>query len=404
MKNYIPTNGLILYLALLCIWLAVCCAAFFFTDINTAMAGTLILSAVAVASLSLGSGVLVFSVNLFTIIVYGVMINILYSIHPSSILIFITFSTAVIGTGFLAWNTSKLIQLVTRKVERDHLLIDEMRIKDEKTGLMRFHYARRVLSTEVSRSLRFGKTLVVLLIKIDNWEELAENIGLNNREALIIEVSEILFNNCRNIDTLFLNIDKIGVILPETDIEGGKLFARRVAEQIKRRTKRQVHIGIAGFPEDSITDDDLLRKCDIALRDALENDRGIANFSESFNSMESMPEGEHPGVGESTGEQLTVLFVETDKTKKLLEGELAIYVKGSQTLQEIEALQMAFEKIKEFQSVRLVDFEDNKVVFAIQSESEEIPELLLTRLDIPNIAIEEKSGVITINLNPSTSL
>ncbi len=400
MKNNIPTNGLLLYPALLCIWLTVSCAAFFYTDINTAMGGTLILAAIAIASLSLGSGILVFSVNLLTIIVYGAMIYFVYGFKPSSILIFVTFAAAVSGTTYLTWNMNKHFQLLSRKVERDHLLIEEMRIKDEKTGLMRFHYARRALSTEISRSLRFGKQLILLLIKIKNWEELAEKLGIQNRELLFMELSELLFSNCRNIDTLFVNIDRIGIILPETDIEGGKLFAKRLSDQIEKQLKHSVFIGIAGFPDDSIIDDDLLRKCDIALRSAVEIDREIVLFSENM-SMINNPDGDvYKLTKDEQKETETVLLHEPAVSRTVLPDEIEINIKGAKSINEIEPLQKAFSNIELIQNIRLVVFEDNRVIFAVKTDSEQLPELLLTRLDIPNISIEERSGVITIDLDP----
>ncbi len=404
MKNNIPTNGLLLYPALLSIWLAISCAAFFYADINTAMAGILILAAVSASSLALGTGILVFSVNLLTIIVYGVMIKILYGIQPSSILVFITFSTAVIGTAYLAWNTSKQFQAVAKKVERDHLLIEEMRIKDDKTGLMRFHYARRLLSTEISRSLRFGKKLVIIMFKIDSWELLAEKIGLDNREHIMAEVSELLFSNCRNIDTLFLNIDKFGVILPETDIDGGKIFAKRLAVQIEKRLKQQSYFGIASFPLDSITDDDLLKKCDTALREAVDKRKEIVCFSDTLENTGDESVNVQQTADMSIADISTSIFDPTGNERKFLPGEVSIEIKGTHSIQDIEAIQKALEKIKEFETVRLIDFEDKRVIFAALSSHNEIPELLLTRLDIPNISIEEKSGAITINLDSSINL
>ncbi len=189
MKNNPSSRGLLLYPALLSIWLAISCAALFYAAIKTAMAGTLIMAAVAVASLAVVTGVLVWGVSVITIVVYGIMIYVLYGVSPSTILVLITFSTAATGTALLGWNTSKQFLSANRQVERDRVLIEEMRINDQKTGLMRFHYARRALSNEISRSLRYGKKLSLLLIKINNWEELAEKIGLDTRENLLKEIA-----------------------------------------------------------------------------------------------------------------------------------------------------------------------------------------------------------------------
>ncbi|HEX7555648.1 MAG TPA: diguanylate cyclase, partial [Leptolinea sp.] len=397
-------RGLFLYPALLSIWLAISCAALFFADTRIALAGTLILAAVAVASLVLISIVLVWGVDILTIIVFGAMLNELYGIHPSSIYTYITFVAAVSGTAILAWNTSKQILSSNRQVERDRILIEEMRINDQKTGLMRFHYARRTFSTEISRSLRYDNKLSLLLMKINKWGDLAEQLGLETRDNLLAEVSEVLFNNCRNVDTLFLNIDKIGVILPETKSEGAGVIARRFAAQVKKKTKLELHIGIVSFPDDSNSDEDLMRKAETALINSIETGHGIVFFK-------SLPiigeEIELKEDSETPAEDVNLLNlqpVETSPSKELKAEETAIHFIGICTLSDIEILQKALEKITSLGTIRLVDFAENEIIFSVDAQRSEIAEKLLINLEIPNISIDDQQKDILITLDPKINL
>lgn len=403
MKNNPSSRGLLLYPALLCIWLAVSCAALFYADLKTAMAGTLILAAVAVASLALLSGALVWGVSVITVIVYGLMIYVLYGVHPSTILNFITFSAAAIGTAVLAWTTSKQFMAANRQVERDRILIEEMRINDQKTGLMRFHYARRALSSEIARSLRYGKKVSLLLIQLNKWDELAEKVGIETRENLLVEICEVLFNNCRNVDTLFINIDKIGVILPETNGSGTDVIARRLAEQVKKKTKEELRIGIAGFPTDSILDDDLIIKAETALAYAIKANQEIC-FYQYLPNLQAEIEVKEDIESDSAFDALQITTSEADSHKKIKPGETVIRFNGVCTLSDVELLQKAIENVPEIGSIRLIDFAENEIVFAIETDNTTIAERLLTKLDLPNISIEEKLDAITVKLDPTVSL
>lgn len=401
MKTNPSSRGLLLYPALLSIWLAISCAALFYTDPQTAMAGTLILAAVSVAALSVLSGALVWGMCIITVVVYGAMINALYGVHSTTIFTFITFCAATVGTALLAWNTSKQFMAANRQVERDRTLIEEMRVNDEKTGLMRFHYARRSLSNEISRSLRYGKKISLLLIKVDRWEELAEKIGLESRENLLKDICEVLFTSCRNVDTLFVNIDKIGVILPETDGSGAEVIARRLADQVKKKTKYELRIGIAGFPEDSIVEDDLITKAEIALLDAVKIGQEISFYQTLIaNPIDSgfhqeMAAEEAPPAVQSPAES------DPDAHKRVQTGETALYFYGVGKISDIDTIQKALERVPEITSTRLIDFSDNEIVFAVASETDDLAEILLTKLDMPGVSIDQQANGIAVQLNPS---
>ncbi len=398
MNSNPSSRGLLLYPALLCIWLAVSVAALFYADLRIAMAGTLVLAALSVAVLSVFSTALVWGVSAITIIVFGVMINVLFGIRPETILTFITFSTAAIGTAILAWNTSKQFTNANRQVERDRIMIEEMRINDQKTGLMRIHYARRALSNEISRSLRYGKKMSLMLIKINHWDEMAEKIGLESRENLLADICETMFNTVRNVDTLFINIDKIGVILPETNNVGAEVIARRLVEQIKKKTKEDLRIGIAGFPDDSIVEDDLINKAEIAMLTSIREDRDISYYASHVDTGLS----DSFEASSKTLEEIKLNDSIDDDPKRLKAGETLIRFDGVNNLSEIEILQIALDNVTEIKSTRLIDFAENEVTFAVEAPETKLAECMLTKLDLPNITIAEKGDAINVMLDTSS--
>jgi diguanylate cyclase (GGDEF)-like protein len=402
MKKVPSPRGLLVYPALLSVWLSISCAALFYADIKTAMAGILILAAVSTATMGLFSITLVYGINIITIIVYCVMINVLYGFSPSSLLVMITFVTAEIGTAILAWNTNRQFLSVNRQVERDKLMIDEMRINDEKTGLMRFHYARRALSNEISRGLRYGKTFTLLLLKIENWDSLAETIGLEAREDLLVDICEVLFASCRNVDTLFVNMDKIGVILPETNKAGATVISQRLAEQVFKKTKKDLRTGVVCFPADSISEDDLMRKSEQALKYA--EDAGLSRVF--FQDIVLREDGSDSKILEQQKEVLEpepVSIEKVDGAPNIDPEETPVHFVGIHTLKDVENLQKAIGKIPDIGGIRLIDFSEHEIIFGIKVSRNELSEKLLRYLDITNISIEERKDSIVVLLDPSTA-
>ena len=50
------------------------------------------------------------------------------------------------------------------------------------------------------------------------------------------------------------------VLCPETDLDNTILLAKRIAQAVKERTNLSVLWGVAAFPEEALTFDDLLQK------------------------------------------------------------------------------------------------------------------------------------------------
>jgi len=388
MRNPASLHGLFWYPATLVIWIALSSAALVSTDNATAIPGIITLAMIATLSLVLQAtgwillvcGTFLFIAGYYLYSVYGIQVNAIYAM--------ITFSAAAIGTAIISRQTRMQIALSSRQVERDRILIDELRVNDPKTGLMRFHYARRTLTTEISRSLRYGKTLALLIIQIDKWDQMAEEIGLDARDNLLTAISEVLFGTFRTADTLFQNMDKIGVILPETSEDGARVVAKRLIGQINKKTRVKLFVGMACFPTDSISDDDLYRKAEHALKIAIQDGQEIFVYSQNKVLEEDYPVDDLDENSDEDFSELQLTPIGYEKERILARDEALVSFVGIQDLNEIEPIQKALSAIKEFHQVNLVDFHENEIIFTVKTELDDIQPLLNTRL---NLAIEEVS-------------
>ena len=55
------------------------------------------------------------------------------------------------------------------------------------------------------------------------------------------------------------------VLLPHTPLNGAQIVAGKIVSAIEEATSAAIHAGIAEFPEDAATPDDLLREAEQAL-------------------------------------------------------------------------------------------------------------------------------------------
>jgi diguanylate cyclase (GGDEF)-like protein len=377
MKRPSTLRGLLIYISVLIFWLAISNSALITTDIQTAITGIIALSVIAAFSFLLETTLLVSIACAAVIVAYGLLTFAMYGSSERYMYAIITFAAAAIGTTILAWHTRHQIVKSTYQMEKDRILLDELRVHDRVTGLMRFHYARRSLASEISRAMRFSKPVSLLLMRIERWDEMAEEIGLEARENVLIQLNEILESSLRSIDTVFVNMDKIGVILPETDEEGAVVAARRVIDQAKKKEKINLFIGIASFPKNSQNDDALLEKTEEALKEAIAKEKRLVFYQSIVDRVknEEKPEKTDTDMATMAGEiRIDAVF----PPETAHQNNVVLRFKGIKSLTQVEPIQKSLEQIPDFRLTRLVDFQEDELVFSTKTEAIDIESKLAT--------------------------
>jgi GGDEF domain-containing protein len=164
-------------------------------------------------------------------------------------------------------------------LDHDQSLIDDLRIRDPQTGLMRIVYAQQTLRNEIGRSRRNNSSLCLLLAQVVDWDELVSQLGIVAVEDIKIQISEVFNSTLRMVDTSFI-AGAYGAILPETNTEGALVVARRLIDVIARRSRVDLRIGIAQFPVDGVTEQALQKAAETALQEALTPENTIVLHSQ----------------------------------------------------------------------------------------------------------------------------
>lgn len=162
-----------------------------------------------------------------------------------------------------------------RRLLRERYLrreLEQLAIRDPLTGLFNRRHFRNVLTQEAVRSVRYGHSLFLLFIDIDQFKQYNDEEGHQAGDSLLIELGAILQQSIReHVDTAFrYGGDEFTVVLPHLNADQ----VRMVVERIQKRyaamdaAPTSLSIGAAQFHyldgdvEKSI--DDLIQRADKA--------------------------------------------------------------------------------------------------------------------------------------------
>ncbi len=271
----------LLLLSLLAAWLIAGTVAISWTDTAPdtpylAYALLIFVAAVGLVNLFPFSWLAVLGIGL------GAYNAVVLSLHPLTAAAWLPLGVgnlAILGAGLLSWAASLQIARLQKNLEHSRNVIDELRVKDPVLGIVRLSYALQTLKIETLRSQRYQSKLCLALIQIADVEAIQKEQGAAAFQEIKSQVCSALSALIREMDTLF-GQDPFGIILPETSSEAAMVVARRVIDNLARKVRVGVHIGIAEFGVDAFSDDELYRAAETALNLAERTDKAVVNYAQ----------------------------------------------------------------------------------------------------------------------------
>jgi diguanylate cyclase (GGDEF)-like protein len=164
------------------------------------------------------------------------------------------------------------LEAAYKDLELSNARLKEYSFKDEVTGLYNRRFYSIRLEEEVSRYRRFNHPVSVVLVDLDGFKEINDDLGHGAGDDTLRDMSDILLRYSRGINVICrYGGDEFAVLLVETSKAGAKLYADRIRKVLS--THRFSHgrrltasFGIASLPEDVAPGaDDLMRAADEAL-------------------------------------------------------------------------------------------------------------------------------------------
>jgi diguanylate cyclase (GGDEF)-like protein/PAS domain S-box-containing protein len=160
-------------------------------------------------------------------------------------------------------------------------------LHDELTGLPNRSLFRSHLNDQIAESAARGARFTVLMLDLDGFKEINDTLGHGSGDGLLVDVATRMRELVREPDFVArLGGDEFAVILPGAPPEA----ALDVTQRIRRAldvpieldgiaVRIEASVGIASYPCDGETAEDILRGADIAMYAAKEARSGYALYS-----------------------------------------------------------------------------------------------------------------------------
>jgi GGDEF domain-containing protein len=131
------------------------------------------------------------------------------------------------------------------------------------------------IKIELTRSRRYHRPLSVVMIQSESDDEKLIREAFKNIQHDLMSrftsarVGQIIDDRVRQTDLVLRDYKgRFIVLCPETDLDNASLLAKRISQAIKERTSLRVLWGVAAFPDEALTFDDLLQKARERLVDS----------------------------------------------------------------------------------------------------------------------------------------
>jgi diguanylate cyclase (GGDEF)-like protein len=160
--------------------------------------------------------------------------------------------------------------------------LNEASNRDGLTGIFNRRYLEQALNKEFCRVKRYEGTLSFILLDLDHFKRVNDDIGHLAGDEVLRRTSEILSTCIRESDTLGrYGGEEFAVILPQTSLEGAATLAERLRQCVAAKPITfgdtsipvSISVGVSELVDETSTYEELIQEADTALYQSKENGR-----------------------------------------------------------------------------------------------------------------------------------
>lgn len=167
---------------------------------------------------------------------------------------------------------SARLEAAYKELEQTNDKLKKFSFEDELTGLYNRRFFSVRMGEELSRYRRFNHPLSLILVDIDDFKSINDELGHAAGDETLREIAQLLMKLSRGVNVLCrYGGDEFAVLLVETSRAGALQYAERIRQALadhplSHGRRVTASFGVASLPEDvDATTEDLVRAADEAL-------------------------------------------------------------------------------------------------------------------------------------------
>jgi diguanylate cyclase (GGDEF)-like protein len=122
-----------------------------------------------------------------------------------------------------------------RKINEAQQKLMEMATIDDLTKLYNRRYFFERFNQEIERAKRYQRPLSCVILDIDYFKNVNDTYGHLSGDQVLIDIAQILKNNCRQSDLAGrYGGEELIILLPETEATGAMIIAERIREMVEQ--------------------------------------------------------------------------------------------------------------------------------------------------------------------------
>lgn len=143
--------------------------------------------------------------------------------------------------------------------------LQQLVVTDPLTGMYNRRYLFERLPTEVARAKRYGVPVSVIMLDLDGLKAYNDKHGHLAGDVLLQNVARMIQGALRQEDVVVrYGGDEFAIIVTGADAPSAQVTAERLRNAVKG-TGISISLGVATYPQDAVTAEELLKRADYYL-------------------------------------------------------------------------------------------------------------------------------------------
>lgn len=175
------------------------------------------------------------------------------------------------------WETIQVLESAALQLgtAAGRIIAENKAVTDYLTGLFNHRHFRERLEQEVVRAHRQSQSFSLVILDVDSFKKVNDCLGHLAGDKVLKEVARVVREGLKEYDTAFrYGGDEFALILPGTGYDGAETTVQRilllvetvVGEETARFSLRSgMSAGVATFPADAVSSQELVMMADVAL-------------------------------------------------------------------------------------------------------------------------------------------